>query len=367
MALPSTLLDRATTAASRARRTTLADLQRLFGAVAGADGDLLATHVSDAGDADIAARLAGVLDDSRDGERRLADLMRTSAPAAAITVLRALLGRQDRTHALSLAKTAPVCVGAGFDVRDAGDEKLSLHLQGASGLRPGMVAILVDLQHALTVWRICEIERIDEDVITLLRMAEHRVPAMTRQVEPPCLVTVFAEPIAAFLDRIPVEEGQALLKDAEFAHADRKRNPTWSRHAAPARAKPDFRFGEAARLSSKEKIPAVAALHQMIPARRPGAYRFGARLRATAGTPAVALRLVAFPPEGEQVIDQCSMVIEPSAGWMDISRTTFTDSAHPLRFEVGVLNLDADHVVEIAAPFLETIAPVWRSSRSKGL
>ncbi len=369
MASTSSLLQRARTATARVRRTTLADLRRLLGEAAGDDGGLLSAHVSDADDASIADRLASIIDASSDAEKGLADLLHAGRPAAGIAVLTRLIERRGGMHALSLVATPPIRVAAAFDIRDIGDEKLRLHLKAEPGnLNAGMVAVMVDLQRPLYMWRISEIESIEDGVVTLSKMAEHKIPVATRQLEPPCLVAIFDEPIAAVLGRLPKAAVNAsLLVDAGFIQGEVKRDSAWTRHVAPPTAKAEIRYGEATRLSNKDQIPAVVALHQVVAAPNAGAYRFGAKLRAVTGESMVALRLVALSPKGEKVIDQCSVAITSSADWFSIDRTVFTQSAHPLRFEVGVLNLDASRVVEISAPFLETLAPVWRSQRSQGL
>lgn len=369
MAPTPSLLHRAATASARARRTTLADLQRLLGPAALDDGGLLGAHVADADDAGVAARLAAVIDANPDAEAHVADLLHAGQPASGFAVLKALLELRGGLHALSLVKTRPVYVAAAFDLRDVGDETLRFHLKaGAQGVGAGMVAVMVDLRRPLHVWRISEIESIADGVVTLLKMAEHKVHAATRQLEPACLVAIFDEPIAGVLSGLPTSETNlSLLTDASFAQGEGKRDSAWRRHIAPPTAKAEVHYGETTRLSSKDQLPAVVALHQVVAAPRASAYRFGAKLRAVTGVPHLALRLVALSPRGEKVIDQYSALVESSSDWISIDRTVFTESAHPLRIEVGVLNLDASCAVEVSAPFLETLAPVRRSHRSQGL
>ncbi|CAL1693004.1 hypothetical protein MMB232_03187 [Brevundimonas subvibrioides] len=357
--------DRARKVMQGARRVTASDLVSLYGERATSDVDLLARHLCD-GDPWMQALLAEVLASTPHGLDKLGEIVgRTGPQAASAEVLRLTLRSLQIAHPLAHV-VGPVrsAIGA-FDLR-RNKNTLTFHAGDDHGLEVGQSVLLVGLQQPTDAWRICRVSSVSDDgVIILARVLEFRIKELGRQLEPAALV-ISVDGLAEVAERLAVDahSEEHLLADADWGGSVIGTGRSWNVHIVPAGCSVTIDDVDGIRLSTENEQPVIVALHQNVRS-QPSAegYRFGAEWRSVSGSAMVAMRLVALTPDGGVVVDQFSATLLSGQDWVKASRAVFDHCPYPMQYEVGVLNLTRDTVIEMRSPFLTSISSLWRADQ----
>ena len=353
---------------SPARRTSLDDLERLFGAKARSDLSLLMNHVVDA-ECDpkmVESMVAAICTDLQPRARLSALFEQGAANVSSLEVFRGALQALTIDHPLTGHAAPTVDVDTAFDLRRAG-ELLRFHAKAGALLQANMVVVLLDRSRPLTGWRICVVDEVfpikHGSVVYLKRILENETAINDKPLEPAVVVVALSVDLKELVAKSLAGRGMItdLLQDVAFSSGFAE-GAAWTLHNAQT-SMLEVDSDAALSISGTCQDPTVVAVHQRLPPHQhAGGYRFGVRWRCLSGAAVTALRIVSLDPEGEVVLAQLSTMITPEDGWIAVDQTVLTKSMWPIRFEIGVLNIASDIKVQFQNPFIETFDGLWKSS-----